>query len=299
MIDKRVTRKGIEYRIDMYRSVYISTTSIHRKIDDMSVAMDMIKDSIEEWEQMSVKAVWVRVHVSHSEMVKVLHDEMMFTVHHAKEDYIMMVRWMMKDRESNLPVYNTHVCGAGGIVIDPIHMKVLLVHEKSPIGRKIWKLPGGQLDSNEYVGECVVREVKEETGVDSKYIGLMGMREMKNYRFGASDIYFICLLEADSTKPLSVDRSEVDDVRWWSISEYLSSKDESTPSYMLIKDIISYIHRMIIQRKVSPLASLYDIVHNNDHNISMISKDVSLKIKHRTIPNMIHYNNMIRNSQLL
>jgi 8-oxo-dGTP pyrophosphatase MutT (NUDIX family) len=37
-----------------------------------------------------------------------------------------------------------------------------------------WALPGGTMNIGETLGQCVVREVKEETGLDIEITGLLG-----------------------------------------------------------------------------------------------------------------------------
>jgi len=58
-----------------------------------------------------------------------------------------------------------------GIVID--NGKVLL----SPQHGKGYDLPGGGMEINENFHEAVVREVKEETGIDVKVLGLVDARD--------------------------------------------------------------------------------------------------------------------------
>jgi len=43
---------------------------------------------------------------------------------------------------------------------------VLLIRRKYPPFKGMWALPGGKLELNETLEECLVREVKEETGLD-------------------------------------------------------------------------------------------------------------------------------------
>jgi hypothetical protein len=59
-----------------------------------------------------------------------------FTVHHATSEYIMLSLWRQSGTESTLPKYNTHLVGAGGIVINQ-NKELLLVCEK--YGR--WNVP--------------------------------------------------------------------------------------------------------------------------------------------------------------
>ena len=44
--------------------------------------------------------------------------------------------------------------------------QVLLVQESHTSARGLWSLPIGSVDNNETLGECAIRETKEETGYD-------------------------------------------------------------------------------------------------------------------------------------
>lgn len=58
-----------------------------------------------------------------------------------------------------------------------------------------------------------MREVKEETGIETEFVSLLCFRHMHQFRWGNSDFFFICLL-----KPLTVDvvidRSEISEYKW-------------------------------------------------------------------------------------
>ncbi len=49
------------------------------------------------------------------------------------------------------------------IIVGP---KALLIKRKYPPFKGMWAFPGGKLESNETLEECLVREVREETGLD-------------------------------------------------------------------------------------------------------------------------------------
>ena len=73
--------------------------------------------------------------------------------------------------------------------------EVLLVQEVNPLGgTPFWKLPGGQVEDKETLEEAVVREVKEETGINAKVEGILSFKENSNYIFKKHDLYFIFLM---------------------------------------------------------------------------------------------------------
>jgi len=50
----------------------------------------------------------------------------------------------------------------------------------------------------EHIAETAQREVFEETGIKSKFLGILAFRHMHGFRYGCSDFYFSCLMKAES-----------------------------------------------------------------------------------------------------
>ena len=63
-------------------------------------------------------------------------------------------------RDASAPAANSLVVAASAVVADEDGR--ILVHRRSDNG--LWALPGGGMDTGESIGECVAREVLEETG---------------------------------------------------------------------------------------------------------------------------------------
>ena len=83
---------------------------------------------------------------------------------------------------------------------------------------ELWALPGGGQDFGESISETVVRETKEETGVDVVVVGLVGLYTNPNHLIEYSDgevrqQFSICFrAEYLSGEPTPSDESS--DVRW-------------------------------------------------------------------------------------
>jgi ADP-ribose pyrophosphatase YjhB (NUDIX family) len=69
------------------------------------------------------------------------------------------------------PPANNVVPSVTAIVADP-DGRLLLVHKTD---NDLWALPGGGHDAGESISDTVVREVKEETGLDVEVTGVVGL----------------------------------------------------------------------------------------------------------------------------
>jgi ADP-ribose pyrophosphatase YjhB (NUDIX family) len=73
--------------------------------------------------------------------------------------------------DPNAPKANSLVPSVTAIVPNE-HGAILLVHKTD---NDLWALPGGGMDVGESMADAVVREVKEETGIDVEVTGLVGI----------------------------------------------------------------------------------------------------------------------------
>ena len=62
--------------------------------------------------------------------------------------------------------------------------QLLLVHKTD---NDLWALPGGAMDVGESMAETVVREVKEETGIDVAVLGVVGIYTNPNHVMAYDD----------------------------------------------------------------------------------------------------------------
>jgi len=179
--------------------------------------------SLDIWRNEGYQAVWLEIPLDQAYVVPVA-AEAGFEYHHANSGYVMMTRKL--EENTFLPLYATHYIGAGGVVING-NKELLVVREKRDgQASGSFKLPGGHILEGEHLAQGVVREVLEETGIESRFISLVGFRHQHGYRHGKSDIYFICRLEALSDE-ITMQEDEIAEAAWIPVADYLSSESAS------------------------------------------------------------------------
>lgn len=194
------------------------------KVDGVSMDYEKftlgLAHSIEVWKASDYKLVWLRISLEQSEIIPVVAG-LGFVFHHAENDYVLMVCRLTK--EAFIPKYSTHYVGAGGVVINDDGMLLVVAEQRGRSGpSRSYKLPGGHLDDAEHIQQGVIREVFEETGVTTKFLSLVCFRHQHNYRYGKSDIYFVCRLRP-ITHDINKQDDEIAECLWMPIEKYLTS----------------------------------------------------------------------------
>ena len=85
-----------------------------------------------------------------------------------------------------------------------------------------YMLPGGVVENGETLDEAVVREVREETGVEARPLGIIGLGSLVHQ--GISHTYVLWLLEPLAGTPLA-DGVEIDDCCYLPFEELAARAD--------------------------------------------------------------------------
>ena len=188
--------------------------------DDPAEFERRLRASLDTWKSEGYKVVWLEVPLANAALVPVAANAG-FEYHHAKEGYALMTLRLVAG--SYIPPYATHYIGAGAVVINE-RDEILVVSERYRMGSSRgpgYKLPGGALHPGEHLAHGAVREVLEETGVRAKFEALACFRHWHGYRYGKSDIYFVCRLSALSTE-ITMQEEEIAECLWMPLAEFLS-----------------------------------------------------------------------------
>ena len=156
-----------------------------------------------------------------------------FTFHNCLATEVTLV---FKSQEVDfVPFVPTHSLGAGGLVQNS-QGEILVIRER---GATTYKLPGGHIELGEKIEDAVIREVLEETGIQTTFNAVLGMASTHPYRFGKSNIYIVCKLAPLSTQINIQDTHEIDDAKWILPKHYLEDSNNSVFNKYLIKSLLN------------------------------------------------------------
>ncbi|XP_050279742.1 nudix hydrolase 7-like isoform X24 [Quercus robur] len=199
---------------DLYGGVVVNI----EKPMDSEVFSPLLRASMLHWRQQGKRAVWIKLPIEHVNLVEAAVKEG-FRYHHAEPDYLMLVCWLPKTADT-IPANASHRVGVGAFVMNS-KREVLVVQENSGYfkGTGVWKLPTGVVDEGEDICTAAVREVKEETGIDTEFVEVLAFRQSHKSFFGKSDLLFICMLKP-RTFHIEKQNLEIEAAQWMPIEDY-------------------------------------------------------------------------------
>jgi ADP-ribose pyrophosphatase YjhB (NUDIX family) len=117
------------------------------------------------------------------------------------------------------PPANSIVPAVTAVVTDTDD-QVLLIHRTD---NDRWALPGGGIELGESAGEALIREVREETGIDVEVTGIVGIysdpRHVIAYDDGEVRQQFSLCFTAQPTGGTLTNSSESREVRWVPVAD--------------------------------------------------------------------------------
>jgi 8-oxo-dGTP diphosphatase len=121
------------------------------------------------------------------------------------------------------PITATRIPCVGAVIRDETGRLLMILRGHDP-GRGLWSIPGGRIEPGETAEEAVVREVREETGLEVRCGPLLGTAELPGPTGAVVDIrdYRAYPIEGSAAPTAGDDAA---DVRWVSDAE-AASMDE-------------------------------------------------------------------------
>jgi len=217
---------------DRFKGVIIELPDV--EIEDQFE--EVLKKNLAEWKAAGKRGVWFHVPNRANKAVAHLLQNG-FEYHHAKKGKVVLLGWLPDDDTNNVPEYPYTGIGVGGLLINS-NNQVLMVKEKYAFS-EFFKLPGGHVDKGEDLHTAAIREVKEETGIDATFKGIVQFRHFHDMPIEGhfcSDIYFIVLLEpADESQTIRIQANEIQCAEWINIEDALGGNSVSDHNKGFIK----------------------------------------------------------------
>jgi len=202
--------------INAFRGVVVDPNGL---CTDSALFSLQLAQSLAAWKADANQVVWLEIPIDKAALIPAA-AQAGFVFHHSRPESVMMT--LRLEPDAVIPPYATHYIGAGGLVLNA-RQELLVVTERVHRHRHphYYKLPGGALRPGEHLVHAVMRKVREETGIDTRFRALMGFRHWHGYRYGRSDIYFICRLEP-LTEEIQIQESEIEESMWIPLEQYLA-----------------------------------------------------------------------------
>ena len=97
---------------------------------------------------------------------------------------------------------------------------ILLIKRRTMPFKGYWALPGGRVDPGETVEQTIVREVKEETGLDVAVLRKIGEYHEQGIQDGLDyDYYPACFLVKTLNGEIKRQESEIEDIKLFTIDQ--------------------------------------------------------------------------------
>jgi 8-oxo-dGTP diphosphatase len=103
-------------------------------------------------------------------------------------------------------IYKNPVPVVAGVIPDSEN-RILLIQRGIEPCKGSWALPSGFIETNETPQECIVREMKEETGLDTQIKEVLGIYQQQGWRY-SSIITIAFILNIEGGKPKAGDDAD-------------------------------------------------------------------------------------------
>src|SRR2546421_4580158 len=219
---------------DQFGGIIVDADQLPADPEQFSAALDR---SLKTWRSDGKRLVWLGVPLARAALIPVAVSAGFF-FHHSNEGDLMMICRLVED--AFVPTHATHYIGVGGVVINARPELLVVCERHRRTSQPYYKLPGGALQPGEHLVDAVLREVQEETGVSVKFESLVCFRHWHGYRYGKSDIYFVCRLSPLS-EDLTMQAEEIEECFWMLIAEYFASYLVSVFNMRIYRAVVSCV----------------------------------------------------------
>lgn len=133
--------------------------------------------------------------------------------------------------------------------------KILLIKRIRGDYSGLWGLPGGKVEKGEHLSEAAVREIREESGIDSDFVSFFGyVSEHLVGPDGKVESHFLLHLCELSPKSTKVRNGQEGELEWFELEKLPAMKDKMIPSdFLMIEKMVKKregrYYNCVIERK--------------------------------------------------
>jgi len=204
---------SIKLITDNYEGITIDHSTIPHLVEEFERELIIIINNLQ-----NKRLLWIKIPIIKSDFIPLL-TKYDFVFHHCNEQDITLLKKLSVD--PIVPTARNHTLGVGVVVINE-NNELLVIKDR--IGKR-YKLPGGYIDDDENISTAVVREVKEETGIDVEFTSIIALGHFKPLQFGESNLYVGCTAKANSSQINIIDDYEIIEARWMDLDEFLNHEE--------------------------------------------------------------------------
>jgi ADP-ribose pyrophosphatase YjhB (NUDIX family) len=219
----------ISFKFDNYNGVTIDKQILP---ESETLFIEQFNEMLSTVKAKGKQLIWFTLSIEQAKFIQIATDAG-FVFHNCLEDEITLILRIKK--AAYAPFVPTHSIGAGAIIFNQ-HQQILVIREKIATSPG-FKLPGGHIELGEKISEAIVREVFEETGVNSEFVGIQGFASKKVFRFGKSNIYFLCRLNALTEEINIQDIDEIAEAKWCDVETFINDDHNSAFVREIVKEL--------------------------------------------------------------
>jgi 8-oxo-dGTP pyrophosphatase MutT (NUDIX family) len=219
----------LAFEYNKFNGIIINSAQIP---DDIDVFLQQLSALLNHAKSQKKAVIWLTLPIDLAHLITIATTQG-FTFHNCLPTEVTLI--FKSQPEDFVPFVPTHSLGAGGLVQNS-EGKILVIREREAT---TYKLPGGHIELGEKIEDAVIREVLEETGIETEFSAVLGMASTHPYRFGKSNIYIVCKLAPLSTQINIQDTHEIDDAKWILPEHYLADNKNSVFNKYLIKSLLN------------------------------------------------------------
>lgn len=204
---------SLTHQMDQFGGVIIDHQTLPRSAFDFAESLSHLLLMAREAKK---NLIWLTLERHHGELIPVALKQG-FEFHNCHANEVTLICRLVE--LSFAPFAPTHTIGTGAIVIND--KNELLVMRDTWSSYRGFKLPGGYLEQGERIESAVAREVLEETGIETRFDGVLGIRTRHPVQFGKSNMYIVCRLTPLSEQIVITDTDEVAEACWMPMGDFL------------------------------------------------------------------------------